>query len=332
MKFRAATGILLALLVLAVACSSDGDTADVASLDEAGTEVATESSTADPSSAADPPAAGGETADEEPPENTATTEFTTPLLDEERRAGVPMTSPDYVVGLYGDSVARSIEEKFSTFLDWGLRIETRSRAFPGGATCAFQADLEADVATGDLWAAVLLYSNNVFPECMWDENGDPLEGEAKWEKFEVDTRLAVGTLVDAGIRVYLPTLALGRTEVSEDRPASQRINELSAQLADEFELVVLIDAAPAVLGPSGNYVEYLPCFDFEPCLNGTTDDGTPVNLVRQFDGAHFCTGGYEDYEAQQGLCPAWASGQVRYALAVAQPIIEDAYAEFTSGD
>jgi hypothetical protein len=323
MSWRSLTVLLLVLLLIAAACASDGEVAEVASLEETSASTATD----------EPDSAGtttGSTADDAATP-TADEEFSTPLEDEERREGIPNSPSDYVIGFYGDSVARSIEEKLTTFLDWGLRMRMISRAFPGSATCAFQPDLERDAASGVMWGAVLLYSNNVFPECMWDENGDPLEGEPKWEKFEADMRLAVDTLVAEEIRVYLPTLALTRTEVDDERPASQRVNELIAKLAGEHELVFLIDAAPSVLGPSGDYVEYLPCFEYEPCLNGTDDDGTPVNLVRQFDGAHFCTGGYEDYEAQEGLCPAWASGQLRYGLAVAQRIIEDAYAEF-AGD
>lgn len=333
MNQRVLIAAALAVLLVVAACSSDGEVAEVASLEEAPTaesqaepdsEEATSESTAENTTT---------TADEEEPaessEDSEDLEFTTPLLDEERREGIPTTSPGYVVALYGDSVAKSIEEKLVTYLDWGLRIETLSRAFPGSATCAFQPELERDAASGLLWGAVLLYSNNLFPECMWDEDGEPLSGEAAWDKFAVDMTLAVEALVDEGIRVYLPTLALTRSEVDDERPASQRVNEVVAQLADDYELAFLIDAAPSVLGPDGNYVEYLPCLQYEPCLNGTTDDGTPVNLVRKDDGAHFCTGGFEDYEAQEGLCPAWASGQFRYGLAVAQPIIEDAYAEFT---
>jgi hypothetical protein len=332
---------VLAAILLAAACSSDGEVAEVASVEEAESTSTSDSADGDSTAiaGADDGADGdqgdgageGEGHDDDSAE-AAGEEFSTPLVDEERREGIPMTPSDYVVGYYGDSVAASIEEKFVAFLDWGLRIKTLSRAFPGSATCVFQRDLEGDVASGQLWGAVLLYSNNVFPECMWDEDGNPLEGEPKWEKYEADTRLAVQTLVDGGVRVYLPTLALTRTEVEDELPASQRINDISAQLADEYDLVFLVDAAPSVLTPSGAYAEYLPCLMWEPCLNGETEDGTEVNLVRQFDGAHFCTGGYEDYEAQEGLCPAWASGQVRYARAVTQPIIEDAYAEFTGSD
>jgi hypothetical protein len=303
--------VLTAALLLAGACaSSDGDAARGDATD-GDSEVA----------------AAAEPTEQALTESGAAEDFSTPLLDEERRADVPDTPSDYVLVYHGDSVASSVREQVETYLDWGLRINMVDHSFPGTAACVAREQFIADSQSG-AWGAVLLFSNNVFPDCMHDDAGEPLEGEALWEKFVADMEFAVATLVDGGVRVYLPTLPIARHQV-ETPEDTERLNALLADLADSHELATLVDAAPAVLTPAGEYAEYLPCFRYEPCLNGTTDDGTGVNLVREVDGGHFCTGGFYDYSELEGECPAWPSGAVRYGLAISQPIIEDAYEEFT---
>ncbi|MGI9603132.1 MAG: hypothetical protein ACR2QE_14695 [Acidimicrobiales bacterium] len=252
------------------------------------------------------------------------------LYDDSLRAGVPNQAPGYRLAYYGDSLAHSAQEHVVEALDAGLRFEFVERTFPGSAMCDWFDEIAQDRQTG-LWGAVLLFSNNTFTPCMADEAGDRLTGEAAFDKFSVDLQTAVGDLRASGVRVYLPTLPITRSAAELEIDDVAIYNELFAELADGDDGVTVVDAAAAVLGPDGSYVEALPCLPVEPCVGGVDDDGVAVNLVREPDGAHFCSGGYgEGVEIVPGNCPGWSSGAFRYAAALTKPIVEDGYAEWAA--
>lgn len=267
---------------------------------------------------------------------TSATTTTSPgdvLIATELRDGIPDTPAGYRVALYGDSLSWETAEHLGDQLRHGGRLALDNRSFPGVAVCDFLPQMRTDAADGTLWAAVLLFTGNAFTPCMADTSGAPLAGEAAWEKFATDLDEAIGVLTAAGARVYLPTLPVSRTQYAEleagtiDLTDSQRVNDVLVAAAANHAGVTVVPAADAVTGPSGAYVEALPCLPVEPCTGGLDADGVPVNVIRGPEGNHFCPGGYADYDALEGLCPTWDSGAFRYAAAIAGPIVEAAYAQ-----
>ncbi|MDH3707477.1 MAG: hypothetical protein OES57_15525 [Acidimicrobiia bacterium] len=253
------------------------------------------------------------------------------LYDEDLRADVPNQIADYPIGYYGDSLAHSAQEHVEQFLDAGLRFRFVERSFPGTALCDWIDEIEVDRAREDYWGVVLLFSNNTFTSCMADATGEPLSGQAAFDKFAADLRAVVADFRADGTRVYLPTLPITRSSMELGVDEIAQYNELFASLATGDEGVIVVDAARAVLGPDGEYVEALPCLPLEPCVGGVDDDGVGINIVREPDGAHFCSGGYGDgVEIVPGNCPGWSSGAWRYAGALTAPIIEDGYAEWSA--
>lgn len=253
------------------------------------------------------------------------------LYDDELRGSVPNQPSPFAVGYYGDSLAHSAQEHVEEFLDAGLRIRFVDRTFPGSALCDWFDSIDEDRAAEGFWAVILLFSNNTFTECMADDDGAPLDPDAAFEKFAADLEAAVAAFRSDGVRVYLPTLPITRSDVLDGIDSVVRYNDLFADLAAGDDGVAVVDAAAAVLGPDGEYVEALPCLPIEPCVGGVDENGTPVNLVREPDGAHFCTGGFgTGVDIVPGNCPGWSSGAFRYAGALTAPIIEDGYAEWAA--
>ncbi|MDH4170633.1 MAG: hypothetical protein OEW42_13700 [Acidimicrobiia bacterium] len=253
------------------------------------------------------------------------------LFDESLRAAVPNQPSGYPVAYYGDSLAHSAQEHVEEFLDAGLRFRFINRAFPGTALCDWLDEIERDRRDEDLWAVILVFSNNTFTPCMADASGEPLTEEAADAKFRDDLTNVVADFRSDGIRVYLPTLPLTRAAAESGSDDIAVANDIFADLAADDGGVVLIDAAASVLGPDGEYVEALPCLPIEPCVGGVDENGVAVNLVREPDGAHFCTGGYGNgVEIVPGNCPGWSSGAFRYAAAITGPIIEDGYRQWAA--
>jgi len=73
----------------------------------------------------------------------------------------------------------------------------------------------------------------------------------------------------------------------------------------------------------GRWAETLPCLPAEPCTGGRDANGTPVNVVRAPDGAHFCPGAPAAVRGVTAGCSVWPSGSWRFGNAMAAPVIEE---------
>ncbi len=322
---RRRLGIVAALALFAAACGSGGDGA-APSPTSAPESTPAEATTVAPTEAPNETDAPGVSSSAP-----ATTLPPNPLYDEAGRAGIPDQPSNYQVALYGDSVAHSVQEHVDIALDTGLRIDLYPRTFPGSSVCDWFDAVEQDLVGREFWAVILLFSNNTFTDCMADEAGDPLVGEASFAKYESDLRRLVDRFRETGAFVYLPTFANNRGAAERGEQAMVPFNSLFAQLASEDDGVFVVDAAAAVLDADGNYTETLPCLDHEPCVGGVDADGIGFNYVREGDGTHFCSGGFGDgVPIEPGACPAWSSGAFRYAGAMTAPIIEAAYAQWAA--
>ena len=73
----------------------------------------------------------------------------------------------------------------------------------------------------------------------------------------------------------------------------------------------------------GRWTETLPCLPTEPCTGGRDASGTPVNVVRAPDGAHFCPGAPAAVRGVTAACPVWSSGAWRFGNAMAAPVVAE---------
>ncbi len=251
------------------------------------------------------------------------------IFDAERRLATPDTPARYTVGFYGDSFAHSAAEHVNHFLWTGGRLEVVGGVIPGAAICDYLPQIARDTQQHDMFAAILVFSANSFTSCMAKPNGRPLQGRAAIKKFTRDLRKAVKILEAAGVKVYLGTIPESRGEVLGAKNFHRSINRKLRRVAAKHPNTIVVDAAAAVLDENGDYTETLPCLPNEPCTGGSDDDGNPVNLVRQPDGTHFCSGGYgPGIEVAIETCPVWSSGAFRYAGALTGPVVADAQQEW----
>ncbi len=263
--------------------------------------------------------------------NSATSSPPSSLVDLDARSRTPDTPSRFTVAYYGDSLAASAQEWVGTFIERGGRLEFRPGTFPGSAVCDWYPRFDEDLATLDLWAVVLFFTNNTFSPCMKNADGSDLTEQEAIDKFHADLGDVIDRFIDAGATVYLPTIPTSRGELVLGINPSEQLNAVFADLASSRDHAVVVDAGRAVLDADGNYAETLPCLPYEPCTGGVNADGVPVNLVREPDGVHFCSGGYgPDVPIETDTCPTWSSGAFRYAGALTAPIIAAAQAEWVA--
>jgi hypothetical protein len=82
------------------------------------------------------------------------------------------------------------------------------------------------------------------------------------------------------------------------------------------------DAGASVLS-GGRWAATLPCLPGESCTVGRDANGTPVNVVRAPDGAHFCPAAPTAVRGVTAVCDVWASGSWRLGNAMAAPVIAE---------
>lgn len=244
------------------------------------------------------------------------------LVNLDAREMTPDTPSQFAVAYYGDSLAASAQEWVGTFLTQGGRLQFLPGTFPGSALCDWTPRFDEDQAAHDLWAVVLFFTNNTFSPCMKNDDGSDLTEQEALQKFGEDLQAAIDRFTGEGATVYLPTIPVSRGELVLGINPSEQLNGLFAELADGRDDVVLVEAGRAVLDENGNYTETLPCLPTEPCTGGVDENGVGVNVVREPDGVHFCSGGYgPDVPIETNTCPTWSSGAFRYGGALAAPIV-----------
>lgn len=304
-------------------------TAALADTDSAGSaEATTSDADNEPASegSSDASAANGTASDD-----SASSSPPSSLVNIDARSRTPDTPSRYTVAYYGDSLAASAQEWVGTFIERGGRLEFRPGTFPGSAVCDWYPRFDEDLATLDLWAVVLFFTNNTFSPCMKNADGSDLTEQEAIDKFQVDLGDVIDRFIDAGATVYLPTIPTSRGELVLGINPSEQLNAVFTELASSRDHAVVVDAGRAVLDADGNYTETLPCLPYEPCTGGVNADGVPVNLVREPDGVHFCSGGYgPDVPIETDTCPTWSSGAFRYAGALTGPIIAAAQAQWVA--
>jgi hypothetical protein len=214
------------------------------------------------------------------------------------------------VALYGDSLSFEASEMIADSLGGDARVD--SAALPGSAVCDLVSLLEREPQRSPDYA-LIQYSGNSATDCMRDDTGRYLSGDAIVQRYAADVERATQILRERGVQVYLVSSPRGR-----DDDTAVAINAAFAATADAWsargEPVSYVDAAASVLAPDGTFVERLPCLPVEGETRGCAPDGTIV--VRSGDGVHFCpenTGG-------QRACPVWSSGAYRFATALVTPV------------
>ncbi len=241
-----------------------------------------------------------------------------------RIAAEPMSARRVV--LYGDSLAWQSQDFFAAALHRAGIAQVTTRTFGGTAICDFLPQMRADAAALRPDAVVIEFSGNALTPCMKALDGSPLSGAAYLEKYAQDAAAALDVFVPGHTLVVFAGAPINhRSELTND-PTTPDLHAIYAALAASSPYGRYTDAGASVLA-DGHWTETLPCLPGEPCTGGRDAHGTPVNVVRAPDGAHFCPGAPAAVRGVTAACNVWSSGSWRFGNAMASPVISELAAD-----
>ena len=224
-------------------------------------------------------------------------------------ARAPLAGPLRVT-LYGDSIAWETEDALSADLTATGRATLKHDVFPGTAVCDWLSYMRRDLADSPPQAAILIFRGVNYTPCSHGPDGQRLTGAPLADRYEADTRTAVGLLTSAGVHVYLVRAPVAR---DDDTPAL--VGDRFARVAASMPNTTYVDAGWIVEGPDRTFVTTLPCLATETCSK-TDGDGAPATVVRSPDGSHFCP----VVPRRWAKCPVYSPGAIRFAAEVFEAV------------
>ena len=214
------------------------------------------------------------------------------------------------VTLYGDSIAWETEDALSADLTATGRATLKHEVFPGTAVCDWLSYMRRDIADSPPQAAILIFRGVNYTPCSHGPNGQRLTGAPLADRYEADTRAAVGLLTSAGVHVYLVRAPVAR---DDDTPAL--VGDRFARVAASMPNTTYVDAGSIVEGPDRTFARTLPCLPTETCSK-TDAEGAPVMVARSPDGSHLCP----VVPRRWAKCPVYSPGAIRFAAEVFEAV------------
>jgi hypothetical protein len=224
--------------------------------------------------------------------------------------------------LYGDSLAWQAQEFFVSALAGAGITKVTTRTYGGTAICDWFTDMRADAVAIHPDVVVIEFSGNALTRCMRGLDGAPLSGLGYFEKYAADAQAVLDIFTPGHTVVWFAGSPISHgSELTHD-PTVPALHRIYATLAAANPYGRYTDAGASVLS-GGHWTETLPCLPTEPCTDGVDAHGTPVNVVRAPDGAHFCPGAPAAVRGVTAACSVWSSGSYRFGNAMAGPVIEE---------
>lgn len=223
---------------------------------------------------------------------------------------VPAQADPVRVVVYGDSLTTEASPYLHGLVREVAGVATLVRGAPGGATCDLFGEMARDARHLRPALVVVQFSGNNLTECMEDDQGNALTGDAWLAKYRADTVRAIQLLRPMGAPIYLATSPIGLLAERKGEDDVHRLARMHREVAAGHPGVRLVDAGRAVLALGRYWTETLKCLPREPCSGGVDTNADRVNRVRAPDGVHFCPVPY----AAVWECPVWSAGAHRFAL------------------
>ncbi|MEI7746812.1 MAG: hypothetical protein WCJ28_04665, partial [Actinomycetota bacterium] len=205
--------------------------------------------------------------------------------------GQKTAKPRSVVSVYSDSLGYEVGPNLDAILSPKVS-SLKLYSFPGTAMCYWSPTMAKDAARRHPSVVVMEFAGTPFSACA---QGAPWGSAAFFAEVK---RVAVA---DARVFLHAGASHVAFVSIPVSLGGATQANRINKRLMSIYHEVVrelgprayFIEAARAVETPSGKFTWKLPCLLSEvaahPSLcTGGTVGRTPVNVVRQADGAHFC--------------------------------------------
>jgi hypothetical protein len=222
------------------------------------------------------------------------------------------------VVLYGDSLSSQAQRFFIDALAQAGITEVTSRTYGGTAICDWLPQMRSDADRLRPDAVVVQFSGNDLTPCMRGPDGKQLQGATYYRTYEADTFQVLKIFGPHHTLVFFAGSPIDR----QADAGSLLLNTIYEAVAQFNPYGRYVDAGASVL-LDGHWTETLPCLPNEPCTGGRDANGTPVNVVRAPDGAHFCPGAPNAVHGVTTVCPVWSSGAWRFGNAMTKPVIAE---------
>jgi hypothetical protein len=198
------------------------------------------------------------------------------------------------------------------------KVITRTQG--GTAICDWLAQMRSDATTMHPDAVVVQFSGNDLTRCMRGPDGKQLQGAAYFNRYESNASQVLKIFAPEHTLVFFAGSPISRSEQETDDAGLLQLNAIYTEIAQFSAYGRYIDAGASVL-LGGHWTLTLPCLPKEPCTGGRDANGTPINVVRAPDGAHFCPGAPHAVGGVTPSCTVWSSGAWRFGMAMATPVI-----------
>ncbi len=169
-------------------------------------------------------------------------------------------------------VGDSIGAQVSPYLDrvFGDEVDYLGLTQAGSALCDFFPDLEAMVADPPD-VLIIDHGGNALSPCMFDDAGQPVTGDAYYDRYRVHTARTIDLARQMGARLLLVDQPVSRTNAVSGTGDVFR----AAADADISGTVRAFSTWPAI-SPDGVFVQTAPCAEWEPgCVDGEGEVRSP---------------------------------------------------------
>jgi hypothetical protein len=204
------------------------------------------------------------------------------------------------VAIFGDSLTTLARPYLDQFFAHDRGYDVQVSSLPGTAICDLLAPMRSSAASFRPQVVEIQFVGNDIYPCMRKPDGSKLSKAAYLARWQRDTKRAIA--------VFGPHTTIYLVGPPAMQVPDNRVYTIFRRAAQQSPNVHFVDG-DALLSPGRRFVKTQPCLPNESCT-GPVQHGVHTNVVRAWDGTHFCP----KKVAFGAPCPGYSSGAYRFAI------------------